>query len=462
MLGVIWVLSSWRNRNSSQSQAPDPFYVKISSPKNICPASGGPAISHSGYIGLRGDSNAAPKRSFFWYFEAEHDVETAPVILAIGGGPGTSGMMNLLAAQGPCLIVENGTVPNPNRWTEHFNLIALDHPVGVGNSYGAHVNNSRDAALDVYDFFQKFYRVFPHLVQNQLILSSGSYGGIYVPHIATVIHEQNLAIAAGKGPPGAVHINLESMMISNPVSDALSHFGWLLHTRCYLADIYNATTCAEMYALLPACLDSIRLAYEAPKWSVQRHAAANELCAPLDRGDTHGTVLEDIRKKCYSADPMACLPASFEGTGDFFHRSDIKDALGIPTHVNFTAFNPVVSADFKKYGDIIQPAYLLYGPLLAAGIRLLHYIGAQDANCALPGVLSFLKRIQSPFQEAFLHAPDIPWPNEGATVRAIGHGAGNMTYIRVDQAGHFAAQDQPRLVKTIVEHWVENVPFGAR
>jgi hypothetical protein len=61
--------------------------------------------------------------------------------------------------------------------------------------------------------------------------------------------------------------------------------------------MYNATTCTEMYALLPACLDSIRLAYEAPNWSVQRHVAANELCTPLERGDTHGTVLEDIRKK---------------------------------------------------------------------------------------------------------------------------------------------------------------------
>jgi hypothetical protein len=64
--------------------------------------------------------------------------------LTIGGGPGTSGMLNPMSAQGPCLAVENGTVPNPNRWTgepsvqnifrdilsllvEHFNLIALDH-----------------------------------------------------------------------------------------------------------------------------------------------------------------------------------------------------------------------------------------------------------------------------------------------------------------------------------------------
>ncbi|KAJ6587804.1 Alpha/Beta hydrolase protein [Mycena sp. CBHHK59/15] len=216
------------------------FYANVTSPRNICPVVHGPGISHSGYIGLRGDSNSVPKRSFFWYFEAEENAESAPIILTIGGGPGGSGLSSPMAAQGPCLVVENGTTPNRNRWT------ALDHPVGVGLSYGTHVNNSRDAAIDVYDFLQKFFRLFPHLAGNQFILSGGSYGGMYVPHIATVIHEENAALAAGNGQRGAVHINIESMMVSNPIFDATSHFTWLLQTRCYNADMYNASTCADV------------------------------------------------------------------------------------------------------------------------------------------------------------------------------------------------------------------------
>jgi hypothetical protein len=42
------------------------FYANITSPKNICPVVQGPGISHSGYIGLRGDTDNSPKRSFFW------------------------------------------------------------------------------------------------------------------------------------------------------------------------------------------------------------------------------------------------------------------------------------------------------------------------------------------------------------------------------------------------------------
>ena len=98
------------------------------------------------------------------------------------------------------------------------------------------MNNSHQAALDVYDFLQKFYKIFPgfsrcvlshyillstghlmHCVRSPFILAGGSYGGIFVPNIASVIHKENLAIRAGHGQPGAKHINLHSMMLSNPV-----------------------------------------------------------------------------------------------------------------------------------------------------------------------------------------------------------------------------------------------------
>ncbi|KAJ7127649.1 serine carboxypeptidase-domain-containing protein [Mycena epipterygia] len=96
-------------------------------------------------------------------------------------------------------------------------------PVGVGFSYGSKVNNSRSAALSAYEFLQKFFRLFPHLSQNKLILSGGLYGGMHVPHIATVIHEQNITLAVGKGEPGAIHVNLESMMVSNLISYCFRH-----------------------------------------------------------------------------------------------------------------------------------------------------------------------------------------------------------------------------------------------
>ncbi|KAF7298669.1 SET domain-containing protein [Mycena indigotica] len=460
VLALLWVLSSRRSWKKAQGTMA-PFFVNITDPGDLCVAPAGPSVSHSGYIGLKGDNEETPKRSFFWLFEAENDSENAPIILTIGGGPGTSGMSNPMAVQGPCVVVENGTASNPNRWTEHFNLLALDHPIGAGFSFGTMVNNSRDAAVDVYDFLQKFYKVFPHLAKNQLVLSGGSYGGIYVPHIATVIHEQNLLIAKNRGQPGAISLNLESMMVSNPISDAASHFRWMLQSRCYLFDMYNSTTCTELFEVLPVCLDAIAYAQQTEEWIPERRTAAIETCGQLAMGDTHGTVVEDTRKKCYSKEPMGCLAPSFFWMEDLFHRPDVKDALGVPEHVNFKFVNEDVTREFMTYGDIIQSSYLLYAPLLKAGIRLLHYVGAQDANCAWPGVISFLKLIQSPFQQQFLASPDVPWPTpaDKTTARVVGSGAGNFTWILVDGGGHFIAKDQPVLVKDIVQRWIHNVPY---
>ncbi|KIJ32854.1 hypothetical protein M422DRAFT_70517, partial [Sphaerobolus stellatus SS14] len=271
------------------------FHASVTSPNFTCATYDGRPTSHAGHIGLKDDTEENPKRSFFWYFEAEHNHKDAPVILTIGGGPGTSGLINPVSGQSPCGIQSaEGLIYNENRWTEHFNLLALDHPIGVGYSYGTRVNNSRDAAVDVYDFLQKFFALYPHLRKNKFVLSGGSYGGVYVPNIATVINVENKAIAEGKGQPGAKHINLDSMMLSNPFSDPISYFRWLLHYRCILHQVYNSTTCQELYKELPLCLEAIQLAFEIP--TVKNRVEATMVCyAKLRTGDTHGIVVEDIR-----------------------------------------------------------------------------------------------------------------------------------------------------------------------
>ncbi|KAF9002262.1 Alpha/Beta hydrolase protein [Cyathus striatus] len=426
------------------SQTSASFYANVNPVVDLCPGRSPdkPVVSYSGHIGLKGDSSARPKRSFFWFFEAENDPENAPIILSTGGGPGTSGMTKPLNGQSACDITESGMEFNPARWTEHFNLIALDHPIGAGFSYGQRVNNSRDAAFD-----------------KPIRSLWGSYGGIYMPNIATVIHEQNLAISVGRGQPGAKHINLESIMISNPLTSPISHFSWVLQYRCSEKHVYNETACAELHARQPLCLEKIQLAYELP--TVENRFDAASYCWTHLDADTNGTVIEDVRRKC-DGDVYECHPF-FKWMNDFFARTDVKFKLGVPTDVNFTSLNDDIWTDFFAYGDMIQQHHLLYPPLLQDGIRLLHFIGADDANCPWPGILSFLKLLQSPFQEEFLKAQDIPWPSvdeaEGTTARVVGSGAGNMTYILVNNAGHFVVGDQPALVKRIVDTWIPNKPF---
>ncbi|KAJ7832993.1 Alpha/Beta hydrolase protein [Mycena leptocephala] len=398
----------------SSTQVPEvaPFYHKISEVKGLCSGVTNRTTSHAGYIGLQGNTDETPKRSFFWYFEAENDARNAPII------------DSSILLQFDC-----GRWPR-NEWDDESAL----RPIGVGFSYGSRVNSSRVAAYDVYDFLQKFFVLFPHL-------ASGSYGGVFVQNMATVIHEQN--VLRQSGWPGGIHINLEALILSDPVTDPMSHFRWLLQYRCMDHEVFNSASCKTLYSELPFCLESIDMAFEIP--TVENRVKAWGLCHHLDFADTNGTVLEDVRRTCHpdSDAPDACHP-QFDWVAKFFGDPAIKAALGIPHELNFSAINMEVNAEFHAAGDIIlnrmQKHHLLYAPLLAAGIRLLYYVGAQDANCAWPGIFSFVH---------FISAPDVPWPaSEVATVHNVGRGAGNMTYILLREAGHFTVNDQPRLPRS--------------
>lgn len=96
-------------------------------------------------------------------------------------------------------------------------MIFLDQPVQVGYSYGGKtVNSSPESAKDVYAFMQLFYAKFPKFAELDFHVAAESYGGTYVPNIATEIHKNNLK------PPteNAITIPLVSILIGNGLTDA--------------------------------------------------------------------------------------------------------------------------------------------------------------------------------------------------------------------------------------------------
>jgi hypothetical protein len=123
-----------------------------------------------------------------------------------------------------------------------------------------------------------------------------------------------------------------------------------------------------MYQILPACLDSIRFAELAPGWSVERRAAAQNICWQIRGGDTHNNTVEDVRKQvsklsgtcvpwrissplqCWSNDPLGCLPPGILWIQAFFGRLEVREALGVGDQ-NFTGLSQEVFAEFSKRGD---------------------------------------------------------------------------------------------------------------
>lgn len=106
--------------------------------------------SYAGYVDL-----SPTEHTFFWFFEARHDPENAPITLWLNGGPGSDSLIGLFEGEtsqcvdvvflfvkysadditelGPCRVNETfDTVVNPHSWNEVSNLLFISQPLGTG------------------------------------------------------------------------------------------------------------------------------------------------------------------------------------------------------------------------------------------------------------------------------------------------------------------------------------------
>ncbi|KAF5502027.1 Pheromone-processing carboxypeptidase kex1 [Colletotrichum aenigma] len=160
-----------------------------------------------------------------WFHEARHDEQDAPLMIWFQGGPGGSSLHGMLYENGPCLSDgANGTEFNPNSWTEHFNIIYLDQPAGVGFSYvddysdkTSYPSRAEESAVDVISFIKLFYEAFPDFADADLHLAGESYAGRYIPSIASTILEYNDFLTSAPDIKAALAtIPLRSLMLGNP------------------------------------------------------------------------------------------------------------------------------------------------------------------------------------------------------------------------------------------------------
>jgi carboxypeptidase C (cathepsin A) len=241
---------------------------------------------YSGYVNLPPFTLAPYQQNysintFFWFFEARENPETASLTIWLNGGPGSSSMFGLFQEIGPCEIIQlpNGsysTQPRPFGWDRSSNLLFIDQPTQTGFSYDELVNASVDfskdkpfvnesrvspsplppdtpawrfmngtfssgqdentqdstaiAARSCWHFLQGFLSAFPQynpgtrpnrttIEPAGVNLFAESYGGTYGPTFADYFEEQNDRRTNGAIPNSALEIRLESVGIVNGMMD---------------------------------------------------------------------------------------------------------------------------------------------------------------------------------------------------------------------------------------------------
>ena len=160
-----------------------------------------PTPQFSGFLdaseGCDVDTNGPECQLHYWLALAEHDPATAPVVLWLNGGPGSSSLLGFLTEQGPLLInATGGLMENPWSWTKYVNLLALEAPMGVGYSYCTRqkeqglpcINTDRYTASASRAALVDFFHVkFPEWATNDFFITGESYAGVYIPTLTQEI-----------------------------------------------------------------------------------------------------------------------------------------------------------------------------------------------------------------------------------------------------------------------------------
>ena len=181
----------------------------------------------SGYLPIN-KSGGSDSSLFYVFYSSENKTNTsAPIIIWMNGGPGSSSMLGNFYENGPFqLIEENGKTVEKKRdvnWGGDYNLLFVDQPVGTGLSYLSNdqelTTNQEQIADNFYCALQAWYGLdkFKELIKNRLIITGESYAGKFVPSIAKRIVEwnQNLDNSSFPNPQKFVKINLKGTYFFN-------------------------------------------------------------------------------------------------------------------------------------------------------------------------------------------------------------------------------------------------------
>ncbi|KAH6879908.1 Alpha/Beta hydrolase protein [Thelonectria olida] len=451
----------------------------------LCP---GAAAHHTGW------ADFGHRHIFFWYHEARYNPKDAPLLVWFQGGPGVSSLHGMLYENGPCLADDkNGTQSNQYSWTEYFNVVYLDNPVGVGFSYvddlddpESYPSTTVESSCDVVTWLKLFYEVFPHLSTVDLHLSGESYAGRYVPVLASTIVEYNqflLSSPLGTSKLGSEVIPLRSLMFGNPMIDPAVQFPASYDESCFeyrgrWPPRVDEKDCAAALKHLDACEAALR--------SCSQHSdqplicnAARELCFEkfLDHLH-HGNTSSYDRRRLNCEDMDGCFP-DIHQPGDFLNTPEVIEGLiEAPQQTGsrrtrWSMGTDMIMKRFSESGDGMIPSTGNLARVLQVGRRqasasdhssvrtidVMVYVGTADAACDPNSVYEALRGIQwegrVPFRSVQWNP--LPWSLPDGQPSGRVKAVPNLWMVEIEEAGHMVPYDQPETSLRMVKLWLEHI-----
>ncbi|OQE31535.1 hypothetical protein PENSTE_c001G02100 [Penicillium steckii] len=431
--------------------------------------------SYAGYVDL-----SPTEHTFFWFFEARHDPENAPITLWLNGGPGSDSLIGLFEELGPCRVNETfDTVVNPHSWNEVSNLLFISQPLGTGFSYaekeagslnqltGAFqdesvagvqgrypvinatmIDTTNLAAEATWEVLQGFLgglsKLDSKIKSKSFNLWTESYGGHYGPAFFDHFYEQNQKIA--NGSIDGIELEFNTLGIINGIIDEsiqAPHYPEFAVHNTYGIKAVNETVYNYMKfanEMPNGCQDMIQNCKYTNRSSLTDYAICTEagnMCrdnveSPYYAFSGRGTY--DIRHPANDPTP----PSYYE---KYLAKDSVMNALGVD--LNYTSSNSEIYYAFQQTGDFVWPNFISdLEDILARPVRVALIYGDADYICNWFGGEAVSLATEYKDSKEFRKSGYAPFLVDGVEFGETRE-YGNFSFTRVYEAGHEVPFYQP-------------------
>ncbi|XP_045763838.1 venom serine carboxypeptidase-like [Maniola jurtina] len=364
---------------------------------------------------------------FYWFFP-KADMDKAPWIIWLQGGPGISSLHGEFELIGPIQIVDGKVTARNVTWAEDYSLLFIDNPVGAGFSFTGdergYLDNEDDVGSQLFEFLQQFLEMFPELRRAPLFIAGESYAGKYVPALGIQIHRHRRTSS----------INFKGVMIGNGLIDprSMMHYSEL----CRILGILGNRQINEVKILERVVVYLI----DHKKWTL----ATETFNATIKYIKMHsGVSVYNYLKNPDNESHEFVF---------FLKRPDVREWL----HVGNASFNYDNQLVYEKMlPDIMKTTK----PWLE---ELLEYYGVMCYSGQLDLILAYslskymYDALRWPQREEYENAPRVLLRRTTkAPIIGYSKSGGNFMEVLIRGAGHATMVEQPEATKFIVKRFID-------
>lgn len=386
------------------------------------------------YAGLFTVNKKYNSTLFHWYFVAEQKPKTAPLLLWLNGGPGTSSLLGLFEEHGPFIVNEDIELESREYyWTKNHHVIYIDSPVGTGFSYTdsekGYSKNTDDVSRNLHEALEQFFKLWPNLKKNDLYLTGESYGGKYLPNLAHLIIKKRKfknfkGIAIGNG-------FTDPVMQVKGAGDYLYQQGFVdAATRDLF--IEKEQKCSEIVEIInqnKLCLTGKIENLLKPCRDIMDPFSNNTLFA---NATGYGYVYNILQSR-----PPAKEDSRMEA---YLEKASVRKSIHIG---NLTRHFEQMKVQQHLGISILQSEKKHVEELLAKNYKVLIYSGQLDIIFPYVITVNYLKTLDFKYMDEYNKAPRFIWKVDDDVAGYI-KSAGSLTEVMVIGAGHMVPTEQPK------------------